>query len=374
MASAIERLRGALNLQVRAVEPGTRVPVAVKPEATTPVVPAENPLSSDPRERYSQEWEAFVKLPEIVTIVDRIWEFDAEQLRLLGRTDALKVEQWTSTEHLALLDRQLYGKKSEVKKRAILKRRDALNLRIGQIPEAIEIAERELETRLPQVSKEKSGWLLRMAQKSGEWAISGDEFRLLGFAVENLTANEEVRERLFSLYAEKHNIDEASLVNRFNRRLGLRSSANQRPEPEVRQANKNKSNVAITEVPDSPASKIPESTYQRPTKFEIVLGVNQDPKPVSSVEELQGYMRKVGRMGEIRAVRIWDIVNNISRLDLDQIIRHESVKAGTFKGWLKHPIGGVWHVIFRTKGDVLTFRVGHHQEVYGVRKRTGSGS
>ena len=56
-----------------------------------------------------------------------------------------------------------------------------------------------------------------LAQMAQEWALGGDDYRLLQFAENNLRDDPQTRERLFDAFAKGSDVKRTALGNRFNR-------------------------------------------------------------------------------------------------------------------------------------------------------------
>ncbi|MDO8487096.1 MAG: type II toxin-antitoxin system RelE/ParE family toxin [Candidatus Curtissbacteria bacterium] len=345
-------------------------PIVPVQEVIEPIVPTIPPTPElppvDPKQRYQQEWGAFMQGPDIVGIRQRINDLKRETGTLAVLPASLREqEDAAKLKKVELVAKTRGSVGSRRKLTRLTNEKQNLDSEIRGVSRRIEGLSKTLPATLARLDGERADCERELGQRIEEWALSGDEYRLLRFAVDNLIDNDAAREQLFKEYAEEHGANVVALRNKFKRRAGLPLAADDGAKVEGNTEIKRKNNGGQIAVADSPANRISERTYQKPTKFEIVLGVNQEPIAVTSVVELERQITKINKLGPLQAKDIWDRIERLANMDHDQIIRHERVSGGLFRGWYKYPIGGMWDVIFKIEGGILTFRVGHHDEVYG---------
>lgn len=380
MSPIIERLRAALNFSTRRAvlsNVGGEASAANPPTVTSPEL---LPLSQDPEERYKLELEAFTQQPEIVEMRRRIDSLGVRARHLVDKPDHLRIElEQVSLERDNLASKSQQGHLSKTEIRETAQSLERKRRRIIQIPGERLQAQREL----PNVRWEQRETSGQLASRELAWAKEGGEDRVVFFAVDRFRNNPEEREKIFMDYSRQRLIPVEVLRARFDSFVGVpervavvddqNRQPNVRPMPQLEEPRKRRRGnqvVGDQSVPRNGTGGFKgrkESSYVKPTRFEIVVGVNQEPIPVTSLDELKSQIAKIKQLGPLQARDIWDRVERLANMDLDQIIRHERVAGGPFKGWYKYPIGRRWDVIFEVTGGRLTFKVGSHESVYGTR-------
>jgi len=148
---------------------------------------------------------------------------------------------------------------------------------------------------------------------------------------------------------------------------------NQLPKSSQPASPKEKKRKSPPQNPEVSKLPIPPEKKSKPPAFQIVLGVNQEPREITSQEELEDWMQKIKRLGPITPEFFWKKLLKLQASlweDPKQIpIRYnERVAGGPFKGWRKIAIGGKWWIIFQIQDNQITFRIGDHKDVYGTRQ------
>ncbi|MEX2027906.1 MAG: hypothetical protein WD988_00210, partial [Candidatus Curtissbacteria bacterium] len=267
--------------------------------------------------------------------------------------------------------------RSEIRDNAVLL--DSKRRREMQIPKEILEAER----RLPDVQWSQYEAGRRLGDKELAWAKEGGEERVVFYAADRLKNDPDARERLFREFSEQSGIAVNILKMRFHRLARVSDDAKQEPEPisEPKTVGKRQRNgsgrigvgrpvdtISVPAIVDGNNGTGPER-YEKPTSFQIVLGVGQEAQPVDSTDQLKVYLRKInGGLGSLAATDVWNKVNQLSQLRPGDMAHLHVVPVGPYKGWATIHLGKNWKIFFKFSGQrQMTFTIGTREDLNRLR-------